>query len=125
MNTHVCNYEINLTTLLFRTQATIFYLLSLSLSFSLSFFLILFIYSFVVIVIVTAATIAAAPCLCMLENNTKCIRTTTIKQANERESKPIFNNIKRQVHDREGKRERELLNRIKKKKYEQTLEYKI
>ena len=43
----------------------------------------------------------------------------------ERESKPIFNNIKRQVHDREGKRERELLNRIKKKKYEQTLEYKI
>ena len=112
----------------FTIQNTSYYFsppLSLSLSFSLSFFLILFIYSFVVIVIVTAATIAAAPCLCMLENNTKCIRTTTIKQANERESKPIFNNIKRQVHDREGKRERELLNRIKKKKYEQTLEYKI
>ena len=39
--------------------------------------------------------------------------TTTIEQANdterERESKPISNNIKHQVHDREGKSERELL----------------
>jgi hypothetical protein len=37
------------------------------------------------------------------------MHTTTIEQASERESKPISNNIKRQVHDREGKRERELL----------------
>lgn len=113
MYTHVCNYEINLTTLLFRTQATMFYLLSLS--FSLSFFLILFIYSVVVIVIVTAATIAAAACLCMLENNTNAYAPLQSSQRmRERESKPISNNIKRQVHDREGKRERELLNRVKK-----------
>lgn len=57
------------------------------------------------------------------------MHTTTIERERkrERERKPIFNNIKRQVHDREGKRERELLSIAKKKKKtnEQTLEYKI
>jgi hypothetical protein len=59
-----------------------------------------------------------------------CLKTTQThahyyNQASERESKPISNNIKRQVHDREGKRERELLSIAKRKKNEQTLEYKI
>ena len=51
------------------------------------------------------------------------MHTTTIERERESESKPIFNNIKREVHDREGKRERELLSIVKKKKTnEQTLE---
>lgn len=68
----------------------------------------------------------------MLENNANAHahhynRTREKERERERARKPIFNNIKRQVHDREGKRERELLSIAKKKKKtnEQTLEYKI
>lgn len=54
-----------------------------------------------------------------LKTTQTLMHTTTIERERgrerERASKPIFNNIKRQVHDREGKRERELLSRAKKK----------
>ncbi len=60
----------------------------------------------------------------MLENNANA-HAHYYNRASERESKPISNNIKRQVCEREGKRERELLSIAKKKTNEQTLEYKI
>lgn len=88
--------------------------------FTFSLILLLFIYSFVVVVIVTTATIVDAACLCMLENNANVCthydcyyyyhqHNRASERQRERESKPISNNIKHQVRDREGKRERELL----------------
>jgi len=48
-------------------------------------------------------------------------------RASERGSKPISNNIKRQVHDREGKERPRVIqyNKKRKKTNEQKMEYKI
>jgi hypothetical protein len=55
------------------------------------------------IAVAVAAVIAAAACLCMPENNANActLLTTATIGASERESKPISNNKKCQVHDRE------------------------
>ncbi len=96
----VCVYtrEINLTTLLRTTHTTIssFFLFSLSL-----YSIYIFIRSSIAVAV--AAVIAAAACLCMPENNANActLLTTATIGASERESKPISNNKKCQVHDRE------------------------
>ncbi len=97
----MCIYEINLTTLLFTTQAII----SLP-----SLFLLLFIYSFEVVVIITAATIATAACLCMLENKANaCTLLQSSKQANERANQFLITKNAKYTIERKSKRERELL----------------
>ena len=97
-----------------------FFVFSLSLL-SLSYSIYIFIRSSIVVAVVAAA------CLCMPENNANaCTLFTTIATtgATERESKPISNNKKSTIHDREEKsmREPELWSTIKRNEMNETFD---